>query len=136
GTARVEVRALGPGENARERPADTRTAATTPAIDPATGLPPGVRVATGKPQPAPPSAMDGLVASVQAPVAPPALIAAVSQPAALRAEASASMQAGGQAAEAPAAQPATAAGSGDWRFDMHQDGRAMTADEFDAWMKS
>src|SRR5690606_24108414 len=87
GTGRVEVRALSPGENARERPADTRTAATTPAVDPATGLPPGVRVATGRPQPAPPSAMDGLVASVQAPSPPAALVAAVSQPAALRAEA-------------------------------------------------
>ncbi|MGY1458420.1 septal ring lytic transglycosylase RlpA family protein [Luteimonas sp. A534] len=92
GTARVEVRALSPGENARHQP-DTRVAA----IDPATGLPPGVRVATGRPQPMPPSAMDGLVAGL------------------------------------PAAQPDAAQ---DWRFDMHQDGRAMTADEFDAWMKS
>ncbi len=25
--------------------------------------------------------------------------------------------------------------AGEWRFDMHQNGRAMTADEFDAWMK-
>src|SRR5690606_17212689 len=24
----------------------------------------------------------------------------------------------------------------DWRFDMRQDGRTMTADEFDAWMRA
>src|SRR5690606_30372050 len=58
GTARVEVRALSPGENAREQPADARTAQR----DPVTGLPPGVRVATGRPQPAPASGMDSLVA--------------------------------------------------------------------------
>ncbi|MCD9032063.1 SPOR domain-containing protein, partial [Luteimonas sp. Y-2-2-4F] len=42
---------------------------------------------------------------------------------------------------APAAPPAAAQGervapAGEWRFDMHQNGRAMTADEFDAWMKA
>ncbi|MEN1941417.1 septal ring lytic transglycosylase RlpA family protein [Luteimonas sp. MJ174] len=118
GTARVEVRALGAGENARHQP-DTRLAA----VDPATGLPPGVRVATGRPQPAPPSALDGLVAALPA-----------SQAAA-----------GGQlashvSATTPAAVATTApvpeSGNADWRFDMRQDGRAMTADEFDAWMKS
>ncbi|HEY0660440.1 MAG TPA: septal ring lytic transglycosylase RlpA family protein [Lysobacter sp.] len=31
---------------------------------------------------------------------------------------------------------AAAAPGADWRFDMRQDGKAMTADEFDAWMKS
>ncbi|PJJ98606.1 hypothetical protein CO641_08360 [Lysobacteraceae bacterium NML91-0213] len=29
----------------------------------------------------------------------------------------------------------TPAPAGEWRFDMHQNGRAMTAGEFDAWMK-
>src|SRR5690606_12103262 len=57
GTARVEVRALSPGEEARHRGTGTRVATAAPAA--------------------------------------------------------------GDAA--------------DWRFDMHQDGRAMTADEFDAW---
>ncbi|GGJ97975.1 septal ring lytic transglycosylase RlpA family protein [Luteimonas terricola] len=103
GTARVEVRALGPGENIRHQPArhqpDTRVAA----VDPATGLPPGVRVATGRPQAMPPSAMDGLVAGLPASTAAPSAAVDASQ---------------------------------DWRFDMHQDGRAMTADEFDAWMKA
>lgn len=140
GTARVEVRALGPGENARERPADARTAA----VDPATGLPPGVRVATGRPQPAAQSGMDGLVATVQGPVAPAALVAAVSQPASLHAEVSAPEQgratnAGTDAAPASPSSSSSSSSSssaGDWRFDMHQDGRAMTADEFDAWMKA
>ena len=112
GTARVEVRALSPGENARHQP-DTRVA-----VDPATGLPPGVRVATGRPQPMPPSAMDGLVAglpalTVASTPAPRELVAAAVQTSALQADA-----------------------GEDWRFDMHQDGRAMTADEFDAWMKA
>lgn len=60
GTARVEVRALSPGEEARHRGTGTRVATAAPAA--------------------------------------------------------------GDAA--------------DWRFDMHQDGRAMTADEFDAWMQA
>src|SRR5690606_35813192 len=37
----------------------------------------------------------------------------------------------------PAAASATVpAGETDWRFDMRQDGKAMTADEFDAWMRA
>ncbi|WP_133000367.1 septal ring lytic transglycosylase RlpA family protein [Luteimonas arsenica] len=146
GTARVEVRALSPGEDARHRPADTRTAA---AVDPATGLPPGVRVATGKPQAMPPSGMDGLVAGLPAsgqavataaPAAAPVAAAAMSQAVALRADtpqaAPASTSAAGSAPASGAAPAPAGASSGDWRFDMHQDGRAMTADEFDAWMKS
>ena len=143
GTARVEVRALSPGENARNQPADVRTAQR----DPATGLPPGVRVATGQPQPAPASGMDSLVAAVHrpdAPAAPAALVAAVSQPSGLRADAPVPEGAGKASTAAarpePAATAAAPAGTPDtpvdWRFDMHQDGRAMTADEFDAWMKS
>ena len=85
GTARVEVRALAPGEDARHVPADTRVAAVAAATAVA-------------------------AAGMQAP------------------------------AQASAAQPSPAspapATDGEWRFDMHQDGRAMTADEFDAWMKS
>jgi rare lipoprotein A len=42
-------------------------------------------------------------------------------------------------AEAGERKPANAevepAPPGPWRFDMRQDGKAMTADEFDAWMK-
>jgi hypothetical protein len=40
-------------------------------------------------------------------------------------------------ASSPAAyQPKTAHDNSPWRFDMSQNGKRMTADEFDAWMKS
>lgn len=40
-------------------------------------------------------------------------------------------------ANSPAAyQPKTAHDNTPWRFDMSQNGKRMTADEFDAWMKS
>ncbi|QSX78748.1 septal ring lytic transglycosylase RlpA family protein [Agrilutibacter solisilvae] len=89
GTARVEVRALTPGEteptfaSARNNP------------------PPAPRTAA----PAAGSAMDKLVAAI--PVA--------------------------RAAAADTPGPRTQAS--DYRFDMRQDGRTMTADEFEAWMK-
>ena len=91
GTARVEVRALMPGETSsvyasrKDEPAKSR-----PSPSPAK--------ATG----AALSAMDRLVASVPA---------------------------DGKAG-------AVAATSSDYRFDMRQDGKAMTAAEFEAWMKS
>ncbi len=90
GTGRVEVRALTPGEDA------------APVL---AAAPPTV--------PAPPSAMDRLVASI--PDTPAAATVAA----------------------APAATVAVASASGvEHRFDMRQDGRAMSAEEFDAWMKS
>ena len=138
GTARVEVRGLRPGEGpvdegARERH-DAVAAAAPARSDAATGasalrLPPGVRIATGKPasaSPAPATAasvastgMDKLVgllpiAAANAAEAPPAVSAAAARP-----------------ATGNAATPGR-----EWRFDMQQDGKAMTADEFDAWMKS
>ena len=95
GTARVEVRALMPGE--------TESVYASRKDDAA------------KPQPSPapakattaPSPMDRLVASV--PAAP--------------------------AAGKPGS-GATTGASTDYRFDMRQDGKAMSAAEFDAWMKS
>src|SRR3546814_18938087 len=39
------------------------------------------------------------------------------------------------ATPSPAATTAPA-GEQDWRFDMRQDGKAMTAHEFDAWMRA
>ena len=43
-------------------------------------------------------------------------------------------------APAPAVEPAyvpkTEHDNSPWRFDMSQNGRRMTADEFDAWMKA
>lgn len=105
GTARVEVRALSPGEDARHA-----TGTHVAAVDPATGPPSGAHVAEGTQQPASPSGMDGLVAAL--PVAATAI------------------------ATVPAGSGAAAGTGNDWRFDMTQDGRAMTADEFDAWMKA
>ena len=140
GTGRVEVVGLSPGENARhdydavaarDRPA-APVAAT--AGNGALQLPPGVRIATGKPQPT--SAMDKLIegvlpigaANASERVAdervPAAAVAAAAPPPSTRAT-------GATAAAAPAP-----SGDPDWRFDMRQDGKAMTADEFDAWMKA
>lgn len=124
GTGRVEVVGLSPGENARQD--YDAVAARKPEPTATTGngalqLPPGVRIATGKPQPAAaaaaPSAMDKLVEGVL----PGAVATAGASSGAVASVAS--------IAPAPA-------GSQDWRFDMRQDGRAMTADEFDAWMRA
>jgi len=109
GTARVEVRGLSAGENARN---DYDAVATRA---PSTSLPPGVHIATGKPQPA--SAIDKLVsalpiASANAGERVPQVVVPVT------------------------ATPAPVPANTDWRFDMRQDGRTMSADEFDAWMLS
>jgi rare lipoprotein A len=117
GTARVEVEGLSPGENARQQydavAGNTPSPSTT-----ATGLPPGVHVATGRPQPAPPSALDRLVGAL--PIA----------------AANAGERPPQQNAAPAAATGAIANSDTDWRFDMRQDGRTMTADEFDTWMRS
>src|SRR5690606_8323643 len=52
---------------------------------------------------------------------------------------SAGVPANAVAAASPVAATASItahAGETDWRFDMRQDGKAMTADEFDAWMRA
>ncbi len=131
GTGRVEVVGLGPGENARnDYDAVAARARPAPAgdhdADAPVKLPPGVRIATGKPRPM--SAMDELVEGVlpsarageRAPP-PPAAVASTTPATA--------------AATAAVAGP-DPAGDLDWRFDMRQDGKAMTADEFDAWMRA
>ena len=107
GTARVEVRGLSAGENARNDYDAVATRATS------TALPAGVHIATGKPQPA--SAIDELVSAL--PIAGANAGERVPQ---------------AVAPSVPAAMPANT----DWRFDMRQDGRTMSADEFDAWMLS
>jgi rare lipoprotein A len=109
GTARVEVRGLSAGENARNDYDAVANRATS------TALPAGVHIATGKPQPA--SAIDRLVSAL--PIA--------------------SANAGERTPQAVApmtATPAPVPVNTDWRFDMRQDGRTMSADEFDAWMLS
>ncbi|MFP7722981.1 septal ring lytic transglycosylase RlpA family protein [Lysobacter sp. A3-1-A15] len=121
GTARVEVRALTPQDagtvlaaTPARPPAATGAAATgmdrLVATIPvgaagAIELPPGVRVATGRP-------------------------ASMAQPSADTGTAPAT--AGVQVPAPAVAQPLPP----DYRFDMRQDGRAMTADEFDAWMRT
>lgn len=88
GTAKVEVRALTPGE---DRGPDMRT------------------VEAPAPAPATPSAMDRIVDAL--PIA----------------TANAGERKPGEVEPSP---------PGPWRFDMRQDGKTMTADEFDAWMKA
>jgi rare lipoprotein A len=121
GTARVEVVGLSPGENARQDyDAVAANASAQPPSAAVAALPPGVHIATGRPQPAAPSALDKLVGALP--------IAAAN------------------AGERPPQQDAAATptpigdagkyGNTDWRFDMRQDGRTMTADEFDAWMRT
>ncbi|GAA4854969.1 septal ring lytic transglycosylase RlpA family protein [Luteimonas vadosa] len=117
GTGLVEVRGLTPRDVPRSTTVDTSTAT----VDPSTGLPPGVRVATGRPQPMPPTPIDDLVATL--PAADAQTMVAASTVA--------------EGAGVPVAvETVAAADARDWRFDMLQDGRAMTADEFDAWMKA
>ena len=113
GTARVEVRGLSAGENARNDYDAVASRATS------TALPAGVHIATGKPQPA--SAIDKLVSAL--PIA--AANAGERTPQAVAPVMAAS-------SSVLAAVPANT----DWRFDMRQDGRTMSADEFDAWMLS
>lgn len=129
GTGRVEVRGLSAGEDARHdydavAARDTAKPSVPVAGNGALQLPPGVRIATGKPQPVVPSAMDRLVEGVL-PIG--------------SANASGRVAAGSANTTKPAAVAAVAAKPAsdlDWRFDMRQDGKAMTADEFDAWMKA
>jgi rare lipoprotein A len=97
GTARVEVRALLPGEKPPELTA-TRNHSPQPSV---------AQPAQGSGDEA--TAMDKLVAAI--PVATAA------------------------AADRPGTRVASNVSS-DYRFDMRQDGRAMSAAEFDAWMKS
>jgi len=123
GTGRVEVRALKAGQTGQPtvvasalggavspRPASTldRLVAAMPiAAAAAAGLPPGVRIASGLPTPT------GAVAGVES-----TALSATRQPTAT-----------------PVPMPPSTARS-DYRFDMRQDGKAMSANEFEAWMKS
>ena len=108
GTGRVEVRALSPGENARQSrdavaaaPARTRRAAASapPAPTPAPTPAPAMGAAA--------TAMDAIVEALP--------------------------MASAHAGERPAPAP-TQPHAGDGRFNMYQNGRVMTADDFDAWL--
>ena len=133
GTARVEVRGLSAGENARE-PYDA-VAEAEPAARPTTApqapkgsavpaLPPGVRIATGKPT--------RLSAATPASAAGAASSTAMDKLVDMLPVADANA---GERTPRQVARAAPAPGR-EWRFDMSRDGKAMTADEFDAWMKS
>ena len=144
GTARVEVRGLGPGENARHQAGLLANTASPSTPSQAAGLlPSGVRVATGRPTqlasaapaataaaPPAPSSMDRLVGML--PIA--SANAGERAPAAGVAATATASGSGGAGSTAPA--PGKPAPGREWRFDMQQDGKAMTADEFDAWMQS
>lgn len=149
GTARVEVRGLSAGENARHDAGVLASANPREATAAPPRLPAGARIGTGKPtrlssppNPVPatppgapeplPSSMDRLVGML--PIGAANAGERAPSPRAATTVASAGPPAAGAAASAsPAAKPAPGR---EWRFDMQQDGKAMTADEFDAWMKS
>ncbi|UOF14242.1 septal ring lytic transglycosylase RlpA family protein [Lysobacter capsici] len=151
GTGRVEVRALHPGEaapplyaSAANNPPQPVAAAAKPASPSAIDrlvsampiasakageLPPGVRVATGKPAPVAAPVKTTVATGKPTPVA-----------AAPAAEVKTTVATGKPATTATtsAAKPTAtvASASGDYRFDMMQNGKSMSADEFDAWMKT
>lgn len=115
GTGRVEVRALSPGEDARH---GYEAVAATPSV--------------AAPTPAP-------VASTSERAQPPASAAAATVAAAgpagsaIDAIVEALPIASARAGERPAPMP-TQASAADGRFNMYQNGRVMTADDFDAWL--
>ncbi len=124
GTGRVEVRALTPGEAASSTSA--RAAATMP--------PPAAA-------PVPASTLDRLLAAM--PIAraaagelPPGVRIATGQPKPTSAPSVGPAQPAGAAMGQPAALPSVASAGNDYRFDMRQNGKAMSADEFEAWMTS
>ena len=114
GTGRVEVRALSPGENARNDYEAVATAA--PASARVRGS--NRRAAT-------------VPATATAAVTPAATPAASAMDAIVEALPIASANAGERPAPSPAAPAASAA---DGRFNMYQNGKVMTADDFDAWL--
>lgn len=127
GTGRVEVRALQPGGEG------STYAATAPSVE-------GPPVVAATPA-APASSMDKLVASL--PVAsadavklPPGVRIATGKPTRLAATAEISSDIPAVATAVVASSSAVAESSAQqWRFDMNQDGRTMTAEEFDTWMQ-
>lgn len=102
-------------ETSGSAPADVATPGRVPDL-----LPPGVRIATGKPT--------RLSGDDDAPPASAAASEALSGRPASAASAA--------PAQAPVdAQPAATTAPTEYRFDMHQDGKAMSAEEFEGWMK-
>ncbi|ALN87886.1 rare lipoA family protein [Lysobacter capsici] len=151
GTGRVEVRALHPGEaapplyaSAANNPPQPVAAAAKPASPSAIDrlvsampiasanageLPPGVRVATGKPAP-----VAALVKTTVATGKPTPVAAAPAAEVKTTVATGKPVTTATTSAAKPTATVASA--SGDYRFDMMQNGKSMSADEFDAWMKT
>ena len=111
GTGRVEVRALSPGENARN---DYDAVASAP------------------PAAAPAPRPTAVPATATASVTPAATTSAAGS--AMDAIVEALPIASAQAGERPAPAPQGDASNG--RFNMYQNGKVMTADDFDAWLAS
>lgn len=114
GTGRVEVRALSPGENARQT---WDAVAATPA--PAAAAPVAATSRRGRT-----ASTRGSAPAAATPAVTPA-------GSAIDAIVEALPIASARAGERPAPAPASAA---DGRFNMYQNGRVMTADDFDAWL--
>ena len=119
GTARVEVKGLAPEDGRSPQPHVSLAASPNPSSLP---LPPGVHVATGTPRPA--SAIDTLLST-----SPIASANAGERPPQRGASTMGTSASDRSALPTSASQPAASQ-----RFDMRQDGRTMTADEFDTWM--
>ena len=122
GTGRVEVRALSPGENARN---EYDAVASTPAA-PAPVPTPVRNTRRGAAVPAAATA----TASVTPAATPVATTSAAGS--AMDAIVEALPIASAHAGERPAPAPQADAANG--RFNMYQNGKVMTADDFDAWL--
>jgi len=131
GTTRVEVRGLAPGDgppgNTAREPYDAVATMDRQIVEPSGAgtlqLPPGVRIATGKPV-RPDGRSPGAAGSSMDDSAMDKLVGLLPVAAANAGE------------RPPQVASASTSPGREWRFDMRQDGKAMTADEFDAWMRS
>jgi len=131
GTARVEVKGLSAGDavvsKSAKEPYDAVAARAVPS--PPSLLSPGVHIATGKPV---------LRADAGTPTASAIdhLLAALPVASANAGERSTQAATPSPAPPVLNPSPAAAQANASQRFDMRQDGRTMTADEFDAWMRA
>jgi rare lipoprotein A len=136
GVAKVEVRALHPddpgtlyaGADAKNAPAmgavDTKPSVVRSALDRLVAAIPGTAARRNRSAAGMTATTATVIPAAAATQAIPAAVPSVAEP----------------LPELPAVAPVAAEGStpvsADRRFDMHQNGRPMSADEFDVWMKS
>jgi rare lipoprotein A len=138
GTAQVQVHGLTPADMALDSDQRLARGDSAPSARGAVETP----AATATVQARTPSALDGLVATLPAAAgattAGDAVLAAnasAMSPVATTATAASTTTRPLDDGSAPTPTPPDA-GDTDWRFDMRQDGRTMSADEFDAWMRA